>query len=229
MKNDDHDATAPQQAECPKCRVRQEATPITVIEPQTEALKQLFKGDLNQAECRKCGTRFLLQSPLIFRDDAREKLIYYIPVERRDAWAEAEKEMQQITESIADTDAKTPKPDCRLTLTRRSFIEKVAIHLDGRDDRVIEYLKYQLYRKPDGQIDPVRTELLYDFSNQSDEQLKFIIFDRETGQAQAATHIPIQLYDELVETFLKDDDMKEELDSLFSGHFVNVEKLLGLC
>lgn len=229
MINNDPNADTRQQAECPKCHARQEATPITVIAPQTEALKQLFKGELNQLECRECGTRFLLQSPLIFHDDAREKLIYYIPVERRDNWAEAEKEMEKITGALADTNEQATKPDCRLTLTRRSFIEKIAIHLAGRDDRVIEYLKYQLYRKPDGQIDPVRTELLYDFSDQSEEQLKFILFDRETGQAQAATHIPIQLYDELVETFLKDDDMKEELDSLFSGHFVNVEKLLGLC
>ena len=167
--------------------------------------------------------------PILFRDDDNRKLIYYIPAEQRSAWREADQEMERITQSVFEMGGDVKEPDCRLTLTRRSFIEKIALHLEKKDDRIIEYIKYQLFRRPEGQINPVRTELLYDFSNKEEDKLKFILFDRETGKPSAATHVPTQLYDELVETFLKDDDMKEELEALFSGRFVNVEKLLGIC
>ncbi|MFO7821650.1 MAG: CpXC domain-containing protein [Lentisphaeria bacterium] len=225
----ENDNAPGQQAECPKCQQRHGVKPVTVITPDSDELEQLFQGTLNQVQCPECNTKFILQAPVVFRDDDKQKLIYYIPVEQRDQWQEAEKEMIKVTHSTFGSEEGVPIPDCRLTLTRRSFIEKIAIHSAGRDDRVIEYIKYQLYNKPEGDIDPVRVELLYDFSNESENNIQFILFDRETGAPSAATNVPAELYDELVETFLKDEDMQEELEALFSGHFVNVEKLLGIC
>lgn len=218
-----------QQAVCPSCDARQAVEPVNVITPASPELQALFKGDLNRIVCDECGTEFRLPTPVLYRYDEDRQLIYYVPLEKREGWYEAEQEMEKITRSIFQADDNAAVPGCRLTLTRRGFIEKIALLLAGRDDRIIEYIKYQLFQRPDSEIDPVRTELLYDFSNQDPNKLAFILFDRETGQPNAATHVPAELYDELVETFLDDEEMQEELDALFSGYFVNVEKLLGLC
>ncbi|MCF7854345.1 MAG: hypothetical protein K9N51_06070 [Candidatus Pacebacteria bacterium] len=211
---------------CPTCECTQTITPVTVLHSDTDELEKLFQGHLNTVTCSSCHAQFRVQAPLLFRDDEHRFLVYYAPLEDRGKWDEAEKQMRQITANVFGNASLDELPDCRLTLTRRSFIEKIALHLDGLDDRVVEYVKYQLYNNPEQNVDAVRYELLYDFTASDDDKLAFILFDRESGTAQAATHIPRHVYEEVAEAFLKDDDMREELEALFSGYYVNVEKLL---
>jgi len=220
--NTGEDACVP----CPKCEAPQRARPVTVLRPGDESVPLLFKGELNRVTCDSCEAAFLLDVPILFRDDAERCLIYFLPLEDTRRWAEAERRMADLTDQLFPAADHLRAPRCRLTLTRKSFVEKISLHLDRRDDRLVEYIKYQLYNNPHQKIDPVRSELLYDFSSQDREKLAFILFDRESGRATAGAHIPMEVYDELAESFLPESTLDEELSALFPGYYVDVERLL---
>lgn len=196
----------------------------TTVRPGESALDELFHGELNKAVCSHCGTEFLLQVPVVFRDDEGRYLVYCLPVDNKHADQQVEDQMESLTDEVFSEFDTEDVPDCRLTLNRRQFIEKIAIHLKGLDDRLIEYVKYQLYQK--GEIDAVRSELLYDFSDNDPTRIQFLIFDRETGEASAGADLPREVYDELAETFLSDEGLAEEVEKLFPSYNVTVEKLL---
>ena len=211
---------------CPRCQRQQVAGLVQVIRPDDEHLPRLFQGELNRLSCAECGADFMVPAPMLFRDDDERFLIYCLPLAEQAQWQDAERKMNELTAAIfADSELEEP-PECRLTLTRRRFLEKIAIHLHGLDDRLIEYIKYQLYSRRDEPIDPVRSELFYDFSPGDSSTLAFILFDRESGEAQAAAHIPRELYEELSAAFLTDGDLQQELEALFPGCYVSVERIL---
>lgn len=217
-----------QAVHCPHCQALQAIDPVSVLRPDDKALGDLLRGTLNQVVCAACGTRFLVNVPLVFRDDARRHVVYFMPLDDPRTWPEAEEQMAHLTETVfadADEDAEE-LPEIRLTVTRKAFIEKIELHLHGLDDRLIEYLKFQLYNNPDNAIDPVRHELLYNFSAPADENVSFILFDRETGQATAGADLPRALIDELSETLLGAGGVADELRGLFPGFYVCVDRLL---
>ena len=213
---------------CPKCHQGLNVETIRVIHPGDEALAQLFRSELNSVVCDECGATFSIDVPLLFRDDDARCLIYFLPMEDKPKWQEAERQMEELTREVFGDDLlEEDPPRCRLTATRNTFIEKITLHLHDLDDRAVEYVKYQLYNHPDPgrRIDPVRYELLYDFSADNSEHLPFVVFDRESGQARAAVHLPMDVYHEVVDAFLTDSP-DNELGTLFPGVLVTVERLL---
>ena len=221
---------------CPKCGAAQRGAKVTtVLRPEdADGLAALLKGTLNVFTCAKCGTSFRLDSPVLYRDDARRGLIYFTPGESVETLERAEKQVAELLETLlAAEDGATATAageptaiTCRLTLTRSQFIEKIMLWRNELDDRIVEYVKCQLLNKKDGQYDPVRMELFYDFSQPDAANLTFLILDRESGQPAAGAHVPMELYTELAATFLNDAAMRAELDKLFPGYYVAVTQLL---
>lgn len=213
---------------CPKCGAVQELPgACTVFRAEdSEKLAALFKGEINLRTCRECSAKFLLKAPLVFRDDAKRFLVYYMPLGDSDNSAEAEKQMIDLTRELFGDDDEEMRPTCRLTVTRRRFIEKIALHIHELNDRLVEYIKFQLYNRKEEPIDPVRFELLYDFSDSEADKLAFIVYDRETNQPTAAAHLPREVYDDIEATFGTTSSLSEELDMLFPGYVVNADRLL---
>jgi len=210
---------------CPYCQEPQQVEVVSCIHhDDNELLEQLFHGTINRADCRKCGRMFALNFPVVFRDDPRHYLVYFLPLDDPSRWNEAEEQMQELTATIF-TEEQIEPPVCRLTISRASFIEKVALHLADLDDRLVEYIKYQLYNRGEQSIDPVRQELFYDFTNSDADKLAFVVFDRETATAVASAHIPRDVYDELNATFFSSSGLRKELDALFPGCYISVERL----
>lgn len=185
-----------------------------------------MRGALNRVQCPECESTFILDVPVLYRDDDDRFLVYLMPLDNRANWAAAENRMREITERLFDDPSITPT--CRLVFNRGDLIEKIALHERGLDDRVVEYVKYQLYRNPywDEPIDPVRHRLLFDFSSAEKENLSFLIFDRESGEAIAGTHLPMEDYAEVQKTFLGNFKLQGEFSRLFPGYYVNVDRLL---
>ncbi len=215
--------------ECPKCQAPQEVVPVTVLRPGAEALQALFKGALNRVTCGACGTGFVLAVPILYRDDAARFMVYFIstadPAER----AEGERQMERVTKQIFSQESGLQPPTCRLVTDRSALIEKITLHERGFDDRIVEYVKYQLFSNPnrENRPDPVRHRLLFDFSADPDgPNLAFVIFDRESGRPTAGAHIPMEVYREVEEAFTTSLKMREELQALFPGTYVSVERLL---
>jgi hypothetical protein len=215
--------------ECPKCQAPQEVEPVTVLQPGAKALKELFRGALNRVTCSGCGTVFILDVPILYRDDAARFLVYLLTSVDPKNWAEGEKQMQQVTAKVFSQEKGLQPPTCRLVTDRSALIEKIALHERGLDDRIVEYVKYQLFSNPsqENRLDPVRQRLLFDFSADPEgPNLAFIVFDRESGRATAGAHIPTEVYREVAEAFTTSLKMREELEALFPGYYVSVERLL---
>ncbi|MDT8391355.1 MAG: CpXC domain-containing protein [Lentisphaeria bacterium] len=210
---------------CPACQADVDVTLTYSITPGTPDFQRLFEGKVNQGVCPSCGTVFAVSIPLVFRDDDSGLLIYQMPLDDHSAWPEVEQQVRTMADEIfAGMDADT-RPDCRVTFHRRNFIEKIAAFAAGFDDRLLEYIKYQLYSREDDPVDHIRYELLLDFSRDDEENLVFLLFNRETGDASAAAYIPMSTYDSLEDAFQGDSGLAEELDTLFPGVYVSVERL----
>jgi hypothetical protein len=208
---------------CPHCNAANVLEPVSVVRgDDKEALEALFRGDLNKAECQNCEKPFLYESPLLFRDDETRRLIYFVP---ESMCEDRQKAIDHVTEleSLVLSDLEdNERPVCRLTTDRRSLIEKIAVLRNDLDDRLIEYVKYQLFQHSDG-LDHNQHQLLFDFANASDEYLAFLCFDRKTGKPSYALQFEIEDYAKLAEWFLGEG--AEQLDRLFPNAWVQVDEL----
>lgn len=210
---------------CPECGAVQNISPVTLVTPGSEELADLFQAKLNASVCHACGEQFYLSTPVLFRDDEGKVMVYYIPEEIRSPLGETETGLQAVLDDVFANNPDTPRPVCRLVLSYRGFMEKTAVFLQQLDDVVIEYIKYQLYQDSKRDLDPVRTEILYDYSGEDEENLEFVVFDRETGEAQGGISVPLDVYEEVQASIAKDADLKSEIDRLFPGYYLNVDRI----
>ena len=214
---------------CPHCGASRNVAVTTVLRPGDENLTLLFRGQLNRVVCSDCDEPFVLAVPLLYRDDEESFLVYQWPREENLDWSEMETHMASLAKRIfTEFGEGLAPPTCRLVTDRGAFIEKIALHQFGFDDRIVEYIKYQLFNNPNEEhrIDSVRSFLRFDFSNTNEEILAFLVIDRETGAAGAGAHLPMEIYRELAQACEPDSAMDEELNALFPGYFVSVDRLM---
>ncbi len=209
---------------CPRCQQPLKTVAATVITPDSAELAALLKGTLNSILCG-CGCRILLDTVMMYRDDARRLVIWCIPADDAQGWQEAEQAMREMAAKIFAELPGELLPECRLTISRRTFIEKIMIFQNGLDDRLVEFIKYQLYQHPKHPIDPNKFELLYDFSATDSDRLMFVAIERATGRASANTHLEMAAYQEMAEIYANTDDGREEMKKIFPEYFVSADRL----
>lgn len=214
--------------ECPHCGARYEFEPVTQLGPNSPHLKALVSGTLNCVECPECHTRLNVPVRLIYRDAQRP---YLLVQEKKLPTAAAQQELlRRIDEeaTAAAADAGVERPVVRVVWSRPEFIEKLFLHEKNLDDRIIEYAKFQLFNGgADGQIDPAKHDLLYDFTQKNAEDLVFIVFDRAAGRPVRVLQVPMEEFRNLEEEFLSSPVLQKELDRAFPSCLVTVETLLS--
>lgn len=209
---------------CPHCQRLTSFEPITVLKKGMPELSLLFESRLNTCQCSECKQEFLYETPLLYRDDDAPLLIYYIPSSQLENLDQALTQMQTLRDRIFADLPDNRQPRCRLAVNHSQFIEKIAIHQSGYDDRLMEYIKYQLFQHSSG-LNFIRYELLFDFSGSSAETLNFIAFARETRQAEYTLEFSISDYRNMEKWFLA-DEREKELDKLFHLPLVRVDDLI---
>ena len=212
---------------CPACSQPNTIEPVSVIHEGTPELKELFAGTINKVECLSCSKNFLVEIPLIYRDDSKHYLVYCISLPRDEQLEDLIEQMDALYQMTYEELGLQDKPLCRLTISRRDFIEKIAIHQHGYDDRLIEYIKYQLFGHSKRGLDSSTMELLFDFTNSNDDHLSFFAFDLNTGKPIYSLEFSSQDYRNLVNYFLSTEEMEKKLNQLFKKHYVHVGNLLG--
>ena len=119
------------------------------------------------------------------------------------------------------------RPTIRLTYQRPDFIEKIAIHKLGFDDRLIEYAKLQLFRNMDElQLSRATHRLLLDYSRTNDEHILFLVYDRESQRPLNAIQVEMRDYLSLEEELMQSEDLQRELDAAFPGCYVCADRLI---
>lgn len=216
--------TDSQLVDCPKCQSPVPVELVTQLKPESPELDALMRGRLNRATCPGCAHEFLCDTPVLFRDDRARYVVYYLPRSTVSTVEQAITLTTQLYDTVFAELAVPLRPECRLALTRNHFIEKIALHQQGLDDRLVEYIKYQLYEHSEG-LEYAKYELLFNFGDISEEQLNFMAFDRSNGQVAFMLGFRNEDYEDLEESLLTSPESATQLDDLFMGTFVQVDCL----
>jgi hypothetical protein len=209
---------------CPNCSFDIQAIITTTIRAHDTALEELFNGNLNQCICEQCNQEFTFETPLVFKSDSHDYFIYYNPSIAELGWKVAQEQMQKALDNSLEGMGIHEKPECRLTLNRNDFVEKIALHLADLDDRLIEYLKFHIFSQ-ENELNAETHSLLYDFSRSDQDIIEFNVLETESGKLLHNTQTPIAMLQQL-ENLLSADDCPIELDQLLSGLYVQLDRLL---
>lgn len=220
-------ATNVRSVACPKCGTVLDTVVTTTLLPGSPDIKALFAGTLNRPECPHCGTLFLIDEPLVYRDTASAFIAYQVAMPDDGDTSAIEQEIDCMATDISSRE-ETERPTVRATFTRSDFIEKIALRSAGYDDRLVEYAKFQLFKNiPEKQLNQNRHRLLFDFSNQDEDKIVFIVFDRELNKPVSQVHLPSSDYLALLDEFLNSPELMLELDALFPSCYVSCDRLIG--
>ena len=199
---------------------------VSVLHPNDKELKDLFAGTLNRPTCPKCGKTFLVSKTLTYCEEDPPFIVYQMQEPEEGDTREFETEVDAMATEVFH-EKNLPRPIVRLTFERPDFLEKIAIHKLGFDDRVIEFAKLQLYRSMDEeQLNRTFHRLLLDYSHCDEEHLSFFIFDREKMQPVNLLQVPMAEYHELEKAVQLEPDVSNELEAAFPGCVVTAERLL---
>lgn len=126
---------------CPRCRNRIELTIWDAVDADSSSAvsQAIISGEFFRHRCPQCGARINLEMPLLYSDAARDLKICLL--ERG----------KDLREGLAKLDptalGRVSDRSCtRLVHGNKDLSEKLSILQAGRDDRVIEVLKYLLLR-----------------------------------------------------------------------------------
>ena len=213
---------------CPHCGYKTTTYVTTVIRhDDAKALDALFKGTLNRVHCPKCKQDFFVNKTLIYRDDENPFIVYYIDLPDDADLHTYEREID-VMASEAAMHENLDRPTVRLTVTLPDFIEKISLRRIGLDDRLVEYAKHQLFSNlGEDRLSSSAHRLLVDFSHKDPSKLAFIVYDRETNRPISALHVPMEEFNGLVKEFSANDQLMNELDTLFPSCYVSVDRLFG--
>ncbi|MCM8533778.1 MAG: hypothetical protein NE330_21625, partial [Lentisphaeraceae bacterium] len=84
-------------------------------------------------------------------------------------------------------------------------------------------LKFHIFSQ-EKEINTANHILLYDFSRSDKEMIEFNVLEKETGKLLHNTQTRIEMIEQL-EGLLSADDCPIELDALFSGLYVQLDRL----
>ena len=211
---------------CPHCSTHFEFEPVTVLTPDSEHLPKLLHGTLNCVACPKCQATLNVPVQLIYRDHRRPFMVVQTahPLSEEEEAALALKLDESATEAAQSEGLQ--RPIVRLVFSRPDFIEKIALHQQGLDDRIVEYAKYQLFNGGAEGITPQRHRLLFDFTQKNAGRLTFIIYDRKTGRPIRVLQVPMEEFQQLVTEIQNNAELQAELDHCFPGCQVDIDMLL---
>ncbi len=212
---------------CPHCSEHFDFEPVTTLTPDSEHLSELLHGTLNCVACPKCQAMLNVPVQLIYRDPQRPFMAVQTahPMTEEDSATLTLKLDESATEAARTEGLQCPT--VRLVFTRPDFIEKIALHQQELDDRLVEYAKYQLFNGGAEGLNPKRHRLLFDFTQKDTGRLTFIIYDRKTGRPIRVLQVPMEEFQKLSEEFQANPALREELDRCFPGCLVDIDMLIN--
>ena len=207
---------------CPHCGSDNLITPINKIDLEGENFERLLRGDINIIICFSCSNEFSYQTPLYSYLEEYNYLIFLnedlVNLDRNSINTIAEELMKKFIGKKTNKDY-----FLRITLNRNSFIEKIFLINNSLNDKLIEYIKFQLYRKEKQYTFP-RYRLFYDYSNKDETLIQFCVFDEQANKISTKLQIKKFFYTELLNEYNKNI---LKLDNFFSSYFVDVEKFFN--
>ena len=213
---------------CPQCDHRWTADLCDAFDAAKEpSLREaLFRNQLNAVACPGCGFAFRVDKPLLYRDSARRLLIFWQPAP---AGASTAAHEEQFTAWLREAGGLLPEdvnaPSVHLVFSRVELVERIFLCEAGLDERLVEYVKYLIYRRNGARVDPAAKLLLFNAQDSTEEQLLFVVQDEATRRFEATLQFSREAYRGLQEAFGEGEKAADLLE-LFPGPYISARALV---
>ena len=189
---------------CPFCRQEQEVElwDVLDVDEAPELRELLLANRINRVECGGCGKGFRIDKPVVYRHRQEDILVHCDPLVGGRTLAEAER---AFLEARRELDGLLPEdvdpPELHLVVEWPEFIERIFLLEEGLDARLVEHVKYLMYRQNPQKLPADRKNLLFNAQDSTEEQLCFVVQDRESRKLEAVLHFARADYEALVNVF----------------------------
>jgi hypothetical protein len=116
-------------------------------------------------------------------------------------------------------------PQVHLVLSRTELVERIFMHEAGLNERIIEYIKYQIHSNNLESIDPQTKVLLFNAQDSTADHLCFIVQAVESEKLEGMLEYKREAYDTYIEMFEKDDEVGNIFE-MFPGPYISARALL---
>ena len=212
---------------CPKCQKQERVDLYDAINlaEDPELKNTLLANKLNAIDCASCGYTFRVDKNLLYHDPEHHLMIYLFDCPD-DAYEEAQSEFVETTRSISQAlPADVTPPQVHMVINRSQLIERIFLHEAGLNERIIEYIKMQIYTHSSEAADPEGKILLFNAEDSTGDDLCFVIQDAETGKLEGMLQYKREAYDAFTEMFEKDDEVGNIFE-LFPGPYIDARATL---
>lgn len=152
--------------ECPKCHTEQEFTMHYYIDANedSELKDKILNNTLFFFQCEKCGKKIPVYYNSLYHDHEKKLLVYMVPNYESAGNAEFRKTISEMGQ-LMPIDKREGYVN-RIAPNANVLKEKIMIHDEGLDDRIIELMKvYYISQMANSFEDEELIEVLFDSSN----------------------------------------------------------------
>jgi transcription elongation factor Elf1 len=216
------------QINCPQCGQMQDVELFDAINvsEHPDLRQKLMTNQLQMVTCEYCEFQFSVDKPLLYHDTDNHFMIYWIPSGENTPPEKCketfENSLQEILK-LLPTDFDPPQ--IHLVLTRTELVERIFMLESELDERIIEYIKYQIYTRNLEKIAPEQKILLFNAEDSSAENLCFVVQDATSRQFESVLEYSREAYAALSEMFDR-DEQTGNLFEFFPGPYINARALL---
>jgi hypothetical protein len=213
--------------QCPQCKGQQDEVLYDSLDvgKEPELRKQLIEHRLNAVTCASCGLTFRVDKNLLYHDSSAGWMVYWQPGDPENP----EVTVQEFDAVLEDMKGVLPSgktlPEVDLVLTRMELVERIFLREAGLHPKVIEYVKYLIYTQNLDQFMPETHELLFNGQESNEDNLAFVLKNREDGQLESLLQYKRETYQSLVELLIQDGDLSL-VQQLFPGPYVSARSYL---
>lgn len=208
---------------CPFCG-REQAVELwdsIDLEGAPELRADLLSGRINRVECLGCRKGFRIDKPLVYHDRQQGIFIHLEPLVGGRTLAEAthgfQAALRELQTLLPDD---LPPPEIHLVTEWSELVERIFLLEEGLDARLVEHIKYLMYRQNPGKLPAERKNLLFDAQDSTDAQLCFVVQDRTTRQLESVLNFSRADYEALVNVFDSGDQLALLMEQ-FPGPYLN--------
>ena len=208
---------------CPFCGREQRVDLWDSIcaDEQPELREALLLNRVNRVECAGCGKSFRIDKPLVYRDGRRNIFIHFDPLIGGRTLADVEESFRQAPAELNGLLPADVAPlQVHLVVEWSELIERIFLLEAGLDARLVEHIKYLMYRQNAGKLPADRKGLLFDAQDSTVDQLCFVVQDRATRKLEAVLNFARADYAALANVF-QADGQGGLLAEQFPGPYLN--------
>jgi hypothetical protein len=207
---------------CPRCKhvIDVELYDSLNVANEPQLKDMLMRNQVNTVACPSCQLGFRVDKPVLYSDPALRILVYWIPT-REDEYEAGE---EQFRTWLCEMGNVLPQgiraPDVHLVFSRVELVERIFLLEQGLNERIVEYVKYLIYTRNVGKINPAEKDLLFNAEDSNEKNLCFVVQDVKTRQLESMLHYSRDAYNALAETF-NDSEKTGDLLELFPGPYIS--------